>query len=489
MKKLTQEEIIERFRNVHGDRYDYSKVVYVNRRTNVTIICKEHGEFSQSPYLHGTGAGCRQCGFLKTKKDLTMGEDVFKKRADKIHGGLYNYDRVDYQGIDDNVLIGCRKHGYFEQTPRSHLKGAGCLKCSYESRGLNRRLTHEEVCEKIELVLGDYTYRKDFTYENTLSPITFTCSKHGDFVSSYSNFVLGSRRCPTCGKVESKAESFLAQYLLDRQFTVERNVCGIIGKSELDLFIPSRNLAIEFNGLIWHSDKFRKNPNYHLNKTVSCKNIGIDLIHIFEDEWLDNKDLILSMIDNRLGLSKRIYARKCQVRPITNKESALFLEANHLKGNFNAPICLGLFYDDLLVYVMTFSKPRISLGHKHSSDGEYELLRLCSLKGVSVVGGASKLLKYFVKNYAPAKIHTYADRRYSNGGVYEIMGFKLVGESRPNYFYSNNGRTRENRFKYRKSELVKQGFDMRKSESEIMRERGFYKIFDCGNYKYEMTLQ
>jgi hypothetical protein len=135
---------------------------------------------------------------------------------------------------------------------------------------------------------------------------------------------------------------------------------------------------------------------------------------------------------------------------------------------------------------MTFGSLRKNMGRK-SIDGHYELLRFCNKLYTSVVGGADKLLKYFIKTYNPKEITSYADRRWSQGDLYEKLGFEFIHNSKTNYFYINKGK-REHRFKYRKDILVKEGFDKNKTEREIMKERGFNRIYDCGNKKYVLKI-
>ena len=160
-----------------------------------------------------------------------------------------------------------------------------------------------------------------------------------------------------------------------------------------------------------------------------------------------------------------------------------FLEDNHIQGKLGAKVRVGLYHNEELVSLMTFGSLRKSLGSK-SQEGDWELLRFCNKLNTNVVGGASKLLKYFINNYKPDNIISYADRRWSEGNLYYNLGFKLVGETRPNYFYLNTSR-RESRFKYRKDILVKQGYDPNKTEREIMKERGYLRIYDCGTLKFE----
>jgi hypothetical protein len=208
------------------------------------------------------------------------------------------------------------------------------------------------------------------------------------------------------------------------------------------------------------------------------------LIHVFEDEWSEKKDIIKSMLKNILGKTENsIYARKCTISAVDKETKKKFLNENHIQGNVATPINIGLFYGGELVSLMCFGKPRLNLGRKKCFEGEYELLRFCNRLNTTVVGGASKLFKYFIDNYKPSSVISYCDRRWSVGGMYETLGFSFDHNSEPNYYYID-GNNRKNRFKYRKSELVKEGYDVEKSEREIMHERGIKRIYDCGTKVY-----
>ena len=247
--------------------------------------------------------------------------------------------------------------------------------------------------------------------------------------------------------------------------------------------MPELNIGIEYDGLKWHSDEF-KDKNYHLNKTEECKKLGIRLVHIFEDEWMNKKEIIKSIIRNIIGKTEnKIYARKCIIQNVNDNEKKEFLEKNHIQGNVNSQINLGLYHDGELVSLMCIGKPRINLGRKTSLEDEYELLRFCNKLNTNIVGGASKLFKYFITNYNPTLTTSYCDYRWSIGNMYKALGFTLSHHSQPNYYYII-GNNRKNRFKYRKSELIKEGFDPEKSEKEIMEERGIHRIYDCGSLVY-----
>lgn len=252
---------------------------------------------------------------------------------------------------------------------------------------------------------------------------------------------------------------------------------------ELDFYIPESNLAIELDGLYWHSVTF-KQPKYHLTKTERCEALGIQLIHIFEDEWKFKKEIVKSRLASLLGKSSRkIFARKCEVRKITEKESSLFINENHIQGNVIASKRLGLFYGEELISVMTFGALRRALGST-PKNGEYEMYRFCNKKGTQVVGGASKLLKRFILDEKPTQITSYADRRWSVGKLYEALGFTKVKKTDPNFWYVDGDR-RLHRFAYTKKKLSeKLGSDGRK-EDQIAK-LGLNIIFDSGNLKFQL---
>lgn len=259
----------------------------------------------------------------------------------------------------------------------------------------------------------------------------------------------------------------------------------IIKPYEVDIYIPDLKIAFEFNGVYWHNE-LNKNKYYHKNKTKLLLEKGIQLIHVWEDDWKYKKDIVKSIIKCKIGaITNRIYARKCNIRIISNAESELFLENNHIQGKSKAKIRLGLFFNGTLVSLMTFSSYRISNG-MHSVNNSYELLRFCNLINTTIVGGASKLFKYFLENYNPDEVISYANMDNSNGNLYNKLDFDFIKETEPSYFYVVDG-IRQSRFSYRKDILVKKGCDKDKTEVQIMNELGYYRIFNSGNYLFKYT--
>lgn len=481
-RSKTTNEFMEEAVAVHGNRYDYSKVDYVNNSTKVCIICPKHGEFWQTPSNHLSGKGCNKCArdLVSEKNSLTL--DGFIEKAVAVHGDRYDYTKVEYVDSTSKVCVICPIHGEFYVTPSSHLNGCGCPHCSR-----NAKDTTESFVEKANAVHGDKYDYSNVEYVNSRTPVKIVCPIHGEFTQIPNNHLSKAYGCPRCHAITSKKEDELYEFVcsLVGKDSVVRNTREIIPPLELDMYIPSLSLAIEFNGLKWHSEEFEPSPRYHLSKTEMCEGKGIRLIHVFEDEWDFKKDIVKGIFCGLLNKCDIIYARKCEVREITASESRGFLDSNHIQGYIPSKVNIGLFNNNELISVMTFGKVRINLGQKNV-EGGYEMFRYSTMIGKKVIGGASKMFKYFVDKYEPMKVLTYADRRLFLGGVYSHLGFKLDHISKPNYFYVVNNH-RENRFKYRKDRLVEEGYDKEKSEHEIMLERKIYRIYDCGCkcYLYE----
>lgn len=197
------------------------------------------------------------------------------------------------------------------------------------------------------------------------------------------------------------------------------NTRSIISPLELDMYIPEKNLAIECNGIFWHSSLNNTDKNYHYNKSRRCQELGIRLIHIYENEWFEQQDKIKQLLDIALGHTNKIYDRQCEVRIIDNREAKLFNEATHLRGHIDAQVTYGLFYNNQLIQLMSFSK----------TNYEWKIIRSCSSS--NVVGGISKLFKHFVDDYKPNKVFGYCDFNKHDGKSYEELGMTCIGYTGP----------------------------------------------------------
>jgi len=318
------------------------------------------------------------------------------------------------------------------------------------------------------------------------------CIKGHEYIISYKLFysrnLFNTELCTICNPIEKHISGLEFQLLdfITQNYNKEiiTNTKKIISPLELDIYLPELKLAFEFNGLFWHNELNKEN-NYHLIKTEECEKQGIQLIHIYEDDWMYKKEIIKSMILNKIGKTPdKIYARKCIIKEIIdNKLIREFLDKNHIQGFIGSKIKIGLFYNNELVSLMSFGNRRVAMGKKKTNENEYELLRFCNKLNTNIVGGASKLFNYFIKNYNPHEITTYADRSFSQGNLYKQLGFEFSSKTESNYYYIIDY-IRYHRFNFRKDILVKQGFDSNKTEHQIMLERNIYRIYDSGNLKF-----
>jgi hypothetical protein len=313
-------------------------------------------------------------------------------------------------------------------------------------------------------------------------------AKYGDNIIS-KNLSTVLQKCGGSKSFTSKGELEITNYLMEIGIT--DIVSGkLMGGYEIDIFLEKYNVGIEFNGLYWHSELRGRGSKYHLDKTEYFNKNGIRIIHIFDDEWNVKREIVKHKLAHILGVSNGtpIYARKCEVRIIDSKTTAHFLNKNHIQGSDKSNVRTGLYYNGELVSVATFSKKRNALGHRIKVDGEYELSRYATLNGSRVVGGISKLLKYFITNYRPSSIISYADRRYSDeSSMYSKLGFSLVGKTKPNYYYTDDYTKRLHRYNFTKHRIVEKfNGDVKLSEWENMINMGYDRVWDCGSLKYEI---
>ncbi len=292
-------------------------------------------------------------------------------------------------------------------------------------------------------------------------------------------------RCPACNPFLNKT-SFPEQEIQNYLNISQKNKNKRFYKNnkyiyELDIYISEKNIGIELNGIYWHSELNGKDKNYHINKTKYFESLNIQLLHFWDIEWINKQNIVKSIISNKLNLTEnKIFARKCIIKIVNNQESKNFLNNNHLQGSINSSINLGLYYNNQLVSLLNICKSRFNKNY------QYEIHRYCNKLNTSIIGGFSKLFKYFINKYNPLSIITYADRRYSNGGLYKNNGFILSHMSNPNYFYTKNYTFLESRNKYQKHKLsnLLENFDNELTEWENMQLNGYDRIWDCGNYVF-----
>jgi hypothetical protein len=477
---------------------------YVNNISNGGIYlckkCKNIKTEKTNMERYGVKTTLLEKNTIKKGKETTKekyGVEHYSKTKEfkdkMIEHNLKNYGVEQYFSSDKVKNDRFEKFGveYFSQTEQYKEQYKNTILEKYGVEHYSKTVDFKDKIKKLFILNNKSEKLNILSYDNDI--VTIQCDK--GHIYEIHKWLLKNRLykydvepCIICNPINSntisgeeiKLTKFINDNYSGRIINSDRK---ILDGKELDIYLPDLNLAFEFNGLYWHNE-LHKDNNYHLNKTEICLEKGIQLFHIWEDDWIYKQDIIKSMILNKLGkIQNKIFARKTIIKEITdNKLVKSFLDKNHIQGIINSSIKIGLFYNDELVSLMTFGKKRKFM-NSGSKDGEFELLRFCNKLNTNVIGGASKLFSYFTKNYNFTEITTYADRSHSQGNLYETLGFNFISKTQPNYYYiiDNN---RYFRFGFRKDVLVKEGYDSSKTEHEIMIERGINRIYDSGSLKY-----
>jgi hypothetical protein len=478
----------EIYTDVHGDKFKYYPEKYVNSKTAMPIDCPVHGEFMQTPSNHKIH-GCQQCSHENRGISKRLDFRDFREKCEKINPGKFEFIDTNYQGYNYQIGMKCKRCDQpFQALVKNLLdsSGYGCPHCKNTVIGEKNSLSSEEFFSGSRKIHNNfYLYEDDSVFNGLYNPFTFTCPLHGKKTTNKAiNHYVGCG-CTSCNRNVSEWEKQVTQYINDLGFDTSRSKSILSGKRELDIYIEKKSIAIECNGLYYHSQVAGDKPySYHIGKTRECDDKNIQLIHLMEDEWKFKQDIIKSMLASKLGvIQNKIFARKCDVREVSLSDTVIFLEKNHIQGRTNSTTKLGLYYKDELVSLMTFIR---------NADGD-ELNRYCNKLHTMVIGGASKLLKYYIDKFDPAEIVSYADRRFSVGKMYTAIGFTQVEQKdKPNYYYltSKDAYTKRHDKKGFRREFLPSklsDFDPNKGEWENMKANGWDRIWDCGLFKFRWT--
>lgn len=482
--RRSQGNFIKALKAVHGDKYNLDKVNYINSSTPVTLTCETHGDFSARPSnLLYRKSGCPSCAKEENGKRSRLNFDDVVSRAINIHGDKYRYTQGVYTpGQPPQIEVVCKVHGVFRQYLQDHLAGRGCRKCT--SR-------YHDTSSYVETVKAIHKDRYDYSlvqYKKAHGFISIVCKEHGVFSQRAYSHAEG-QGCPRCAGVgPSKGQLEVAAFLqahipVISEFSMEWS------KKRIDIFIPSKNIGIEYHGLIWHSEKFQKDNLAMADKQIEAEVNGIRIINIFEDEWKNKPEVVKQTLLTALGLLPRIaYARQCSISNVSAEVANSFIESNHLQGGVRGCIHYGAFYSGVLVAIMSFSRITSHRGVVKNIQ-EYELRRFCT--SGRVPGIASKIFSAFRKDMTPDMVISYSDKRAFSGGMYKQLGFLSKGSSIPSYYYvSPTSRRRLHKGQFKHSELRKKfpnNYDPNKTEWENCNANGWYRLFDCGTVKWVWT--
>lgn len=489
-RRTTVDDFIKKARATHGDRYDYSEVKIKNVDTPVDIICTVHGTFKQRPYAHVTGQGCPTCALESSGDSLRLPLENWLERFVGKHGSKYGYSDVEeIRSKDTLVSIQCPTHGTFQQRASDHAKGRGCDKC-----GGSATLLPSELLARCKATHGDrYEYDEASFTGGSDSIVRIKCVSHGWFQQVVRTHFNGSG-CPTCPTTVSKAEREITA-LLDTWGITHNTQVRLEGSTKsVDIVIPSLGLAIEYNGVYWHSSINKTNyKTIHKEKSGLCATMGLRLIHIWSDDWTYRKEATVQMLGAQLGLLPKIHARKCSISVVPTEEARAFVNANHLQG-YTSGIYYGLYTDGKLVSAMGFSQATSVRGN--TDPGLIELVRYAST--ASVIGGAKRLLTAYLRSaHGGHTMVTYCFPSSFSGDMYRRLGFTDCGTSSPDYWVifpkdsymirKHKSHTRKDRLE-RYAELHGFTYDGDKTEEVLSKEYGIGRVYDCGRTKFSMTL-
>ena len=428
-KRTTQQDFLARSRAAHGDRYDYSKAEYLGVDSKVTIICPEHGEFEQAAYDHMAGRGCAKCGAAKAVEARRHSPDKFIAAARRKHGSRFDYSRVVYVNSTTPVEIVCPEHGSFWQTAALHADGSGCPLCAP-----NTRVTKDEFIDRATKVhLGRYSY-DGITFVNMGTKVTVMCPDHGAFSTLPKDHVSKATGCPACAseRTSSIEESEVADWLRAEGEVVQTNTREPLEGLEIDIYLPERKVGIEYNGAYWHHEGILQHRRIHELKSRRADRKGIRLVTVWDFDWKDRaaamKQHILHAIGRNAG--SRVNARDCKVWPVKHETAKPFYREYHLQGPpWRAMQHIGLFHGLEMAACMSFGQGNSRRGK--TGDHEWELLRFAT-KGL-VRGAASKLFAAFIREHNPETVWSFSDRQHFGGGLYRTLGFTRDGDVPADY--------------------------------------------------------
>lgn len=466
IKKNINEEELNFVLNAYENRLNLDQaILYISKRKRELGRCAECNQVLLRPDRRYCSKKCS----ANNPENKKIKADRYKEEMLKRYGvtNTWARDETKRKIAETNL----KRYGDTSHTRNDEIKSK-IRESMLLSKGFRlnfpreyRRMTDEQIYDSL-FVDGDVRHIHEAAKKLN---ITYTSARV--FLAGFDKYRKPQSR-------SSNAEAFFRDEITEMfQITAYSGNRKILGGKEIDIWIPDHNLGIEYHGLYWHSGASKR----HKEKYQNAADTGISLLQFWSSEVEDQHDIVMSIIASKIGKTERLYARKCAIKEISSMDHRRFCKENHLQGPAGASVRLGLFYEGELVSVMSFGKSRY--GKKY----EWEMIRFCNKKFLTIVGGASKLWKYFLKSVNPESVVTYADARISSGELYDRLGFAYSHHSSPNYFYTKDFKNLESRIKYQKHKLkdMLEHFDPCKTEIDNMMDNGYSIISDAGNLVYE----
>lgn len=473
-------------------KWDFSGVEIKGSQEKVKLTCRKHGAFEttfnklyNAKGKWGISTPCPKCNKEGAGLRRRIGMEEIVKRLTETFP-TYEFHLPNYGlTVSEKIAYTCPEHGKNSSLIYDMFNGHGCPGCGAESR--RKGIIEVRGVSPIQNVLDIYEthggtliphYR---TIKSTHEKVRMTCLDHGSYETMLYAVKAGAK-CPKCSNRVSKAEQELTQFFRDLGETVETQVFGMYERRGwLDIYLPEHNLAVEYCGLYWHGDNIRKDKYAHYKDFKEAEQAGMRLVTLFEDEWKHRKQAVKATLITMLKQYGTTGARKLKLEKVSWSVVAPMYDVWHLQGA-GTPCSENyvLMRGNDVVSAMSFKADRFG-------DQDYELVRYATTERVS--GGFNRLLAAFAKENRGKTLVSYSDNRWFTGGAYVRAGFQLVGDTTPGYWWCKRSE-RFSRFRFQKHKLpsVISNFDDSLSESENMRNNGYWKIWDCGMRKWVKTL-
>jgi hypothetical protein len=461
------------------------QTVGIGVRKEAWWICKAGHEWSAMVYSRCSGAGCPICAgnAIQTGvNDLATINPVLAKEWHPVKNGMLKASDV---GVKSNTTVWWKGNcGHeWESVIYSRTVGKGCPICTNKKISIG----HNDLESMEPLIAAQWhpTKNKELTPSDVTTGYTkgvwWLCEKNHEWKATVDKRTIRKQGCPKCSNRISNLERDLYNHLVSLGLEVIQSDRKVLHGKEIDMYIPSKNIGIEFNGLYYHAEKAGKSrgktKTYHYDKWLAAKNAGIQLIQIWEDDWNDKKDIVLKGLEYKLGLSKqeKISARKLKTRVADVKETKAFLNTTHIQGYTSGSRYIALVDETDTIQALMVLK---------NEKGVYEITRYATAS--NVVGGFTKLLSYAEKTYKPKSFMTYSDHAISNGKLYENTGFIADKEIPPNYMYILNGKRyhgrnyRIERFQRDPNLIYVEG----ETATQLAELNGLKRIWDAGKTRW-----
>lgn len=482
---LSTDEFVRRAREVHGEKYDYSDAVYVNSTTKVKVRCPDHGPFYPAPSNHlSRASGCPKCARELTGDRCRLSLKDFIGKAQAVHGTKYDYSKVVYRGNHVDVEIVCPVHGDFWQEPVSHWAGCGCKKCSFANAPGYPKRSPESVLQELQRVHGSKYVPVIETYKAVRFPMTMQCPKHGPWEALTSNLLNGTGcpRCQTSKPQERVAE--LVDELTDGQclHNTRKQIDGL----ELDVYVPGKKVAIEVNGIFWHSTAsprgskdFEWAKTHQLEKLKACEREGIHLIHFYDDEIRRKWTAVNYQIRWALGRGPHVRGTTSIYRVM--RRDAWPFHSTYGLGGKPEGLTMGLYTED--------DEPMLMVSAGRPKEGVSQISRI-TIKTYQQ-GGLREVLDALRQTLNCDSFEFLEEARLNCRDLYLEAGFEDQGTSEPIFFCQKGSRRVPVETLSFSDFPAKKGddYDESKTPLENWVDMGLSCVYNCGLTKWTLTPQ